>query len=109
MSLLTPHRVQVLTAGTTNDRVGSAVESWDDATSEPAGAFVQPTAGTEVHGPTGTRLEASFLVFLDRPITAEQRLAWRGRTYLVDGVPLDVEDGSGRYHHTEARLKLVEG
>ena len=109
MSLLTPHRVQLLTAGTTTDRVGSTVESWDEATTEEAGAFVQPTAGTEAHSSTGTRLEASYFAFLDRPITAAQRVMWRGRTYLVDGVPLDIEDGSGRYHHTEARLKLVEG
>lgn len=100
--------VTIVHAGSTTDRYGNTVPDWDAATRTTVMAWVQQTTGSEVTEQRNAQIGDWLMICDPAAVTGADRVEWAGLVFEVLGPPAPVPTPQG-IHHTEVRLRTVDG
>ncbi|NUT47327.1 MAG: hypothetical protein HOV94_08445 [Saccharothrix sp.] len=106
-----PHRFLIVTPTTATDEYDNPTPALDygpDAQRRVAWGHLQPAGSTESAEPGRRPVVTRWRLFSIEPVTAHQRIEWRGLVLDVDGEPDRFEPRFGLVHY-ETRLKHVKG
>lgn len=104
-----PHAISVLKPRRYKDRDGNWRTDWTQPTRTPARGWVQVSTVAEVRVEREALVSEYLLVCpADTPIDGYSKVEWDGKRFDVIGPPDRTSTPHG-WHHTEIRLRYVEG
>lgn len=106
-----PHRLVVITPTPITDEYDNPTPRLDygpDAPRRTVWGLLQPAESREPAQAGRAAVVTSWRLFTAAPVTARERVQWRGRVFEINGAPSWWSPRFG-YTHYEAQLTHVEG
>lgn len=105
-----PMTVTLIRPAATTDRYDNPIYDYGPAaTRTPIRCLIDQESASESTPDGRTKIVGMWrLITNHRPIDAADRIEWDGNVYELDGPPWPAWDFTA-YHHTEARLRRIEG